>query len=738
MYRALALAGLLLLAVILVGVAAPFVGLGTARASTAKIVISAPGYPIFSMTKQQVMPIQAPATTNFSALPSTWVYNKTGYNVTLTLNNQITYYDNSTVYKGGIGKLNSNLAGVPVLVVLYLNGSLAGTKYMKVNGSNEIKIAGIKSGTKVRVLLNETGFAGQSIVVGDTGNVTVSSDTDVTVYVGLAKYYTRIPCGSKNYNITVVLAWTWWQAGYSPSFDAIINDVEYNASGHSVGGSWAWPMTLAGPLGLNVSGLYTHQGWIWDESLPLSTSSDWPEGNYSISQLLVWETAGLANGSIYTSSTVVTFSTSPSATFKYGVLKYGYNAYIGVLDMNGTGPANLVGAWMVLGTESSASGTITTGNFYAFGPPSWGLTNFKGAIFVPKNWTTGWVVFPLTVNLSLNQVYAGAAELLWACNLTRIPVGQVPLFNGTYYNVSWGYPAYSAVVGFNSSYINMSFNYWTASEFGSDFINVLEWMGSDLFNNVSKTGELYLNVTEGYLPIFPVWWKPSAVWKVTLPSVLKLPNGVVLGKALSTPPTIYINWSVGAPKFKASFTPPAMAFAPNLTVLAWRLSNSTSSTAYVYFKVLVVNPFTGTPVPNGTVELVVNNGNTNVYTGNITVSGGVASAVLSLSPSVNYTVKALYYNASTYVLPSSVSGVEAEGSVVPSSLPSATVQVSSTTTTTTTTTTSTTTWFIILIVVVVLVVVIAIAAAAKGVKHAIESEYRRYVRREEDRYVERA
>jgi len=128
-----------------------------------------------------------------------------------------------------------------------------------------------------------------------------------------------------------------------------------------------------------------------------------------------------------------------------------------------------------------------------------------------------------------------------------------------------------------------------------------------------------------------------------------------------------------------------MHTVPRYTTTPYRLSNSTSSTAYVVIKGKVTTLFGNFTVPNGTVEVIVNNGNTNVYTVNVSVvNGAFSSPALSLSPTTNYTYELIYYNGSTEVLSSTASGTNVVFSGTPSSFTTLTVASTSTTTTTTT------------------------------------------------------
>jgi cobalamin biosynthesis Mg chelatase CobN len=148
-------------------------------------------------------------------------------------------------------------------------------------------------------------------------------------------------------------------------------------------------------------------------------------------------------------------------------------------------------------------------------------------------------------------------------------------------------------------------------------------------------------------------------------------------------------------------------------------------------------------VPNGTVEVVVNNGATNVYTVNVSVkSGAFSSPALSLSPTTNYTYKVYYYNASTEVLSSNTSGTNVVFSGTPSGFTTLTVaSTSSSTSTTTTTSPSTPTsvsinpLYVALGLIFLVIIIVAIVAAVRGAKHAIEETIRRYVKEDRGDYV---
>ncbi len=139
----------------------------------------------------------------------------------------------------------------------------------------------------------------------------------------------------------------------------------------------------------------------------------------------------------------------------------------------------------------------------------------------------------------------------------------------------------------------------------------------------------------------------------------------------------------------------------------------------------------------------MNNGATNVYTINVSVSNGAfSSPALSLSPTTNYTYELIYYNGSKAVLSSSTSGTNVEFSGTPSGFTTLAVASTSTTTTTTTsssTPTSTTTsinWFYVLLALIVLLIIaVAIVAGSRGAKHAIESQVRKYVKEDKEGYI---
>jgi len=191
--------------------------------------------------------------------------------------------------------------------------------------------------------------------------------------------------------------------------------------------------------------------------------------------------------------------------------------------------------------------------------------------------------------------------------------------------------------------------------------------------------------------------------------------------------------------------PPALyAYGTQIYYQAYKLSNSTSSTAYVVIKGKVSTLYGNYTVPNGTVEVVVNNGATNVYTINVTVNNGVfSSPALSLSPTTNYTYELVYYNGSKEVLSSSSSGTNVEFSGTPSGFTTLTVASTSTSTTTTTTTTSTSTStttttinpFYIFLGLALVIIILAIVAVGRGTKHAIEEAVRKYVKESKGDYV---
>jgi flagellar hook assembly protein FlgD len=185
--------------------------------------------------------------------------------------------------------------------------------------------------------------------------------------------------------------------------------------------------------------------------------------------------------------------------------------------------------------------------------------------------------------------------------------------------------------------------------------------------------------------------------------------------------------------------PALYAYGTQIYYQAYKLSNSTSSTAYVEIKGKVTTLYGNFTVPNGTVEVVVNNGATNVYTINVSVKNGVfSSPALSLSPTTNYTYKLVYYNGSKEVLSSNASGTNVEFSGTPSSFATLTVASTSSTTTSTSTSTTTTTinpFYIFLGLVALVIIIVAIVAVGRSTKHAIEETVRKYVKEDRGGYV---
>jgi hypothetical protein len=226
-------------------------------------------------------------------------------------------------------------------------------------------------------------------------------------------------------------------------------------------------------------------------------------------------------------------------------------------------------------------------------------------------------------------------------------------------------------------------------------------------------------------------WPASNVWPFGYGKKITI-GGKVYALALNSTFTGYISMC-------QKIAPTLYAYGTQIYYQAYRLSNSTSSTAYVVIKGRVTTLYGNFTVPNGTVEVVVNNGATNVYTVNVSVKdGSFASPALALSPTTNYTYELIYYNATPTVLSSSTSGTNVEFSGTPSSFTTLTVASTSSTTTTTTTTTTTSptsgtstsiNWFYVLLGLIALVIIIvAIASASHATKHAIEESIRKYVK----------
>jgi len=382
------------------------------------------------------------------------------------------------------------------------------------------------------------------------------------------------------------------------------------------------------------------------------------------------------------------------------------------------------------------------------------VANDTDYMFIPVNTTTGWAIFLPWINMSAGYGYLFSAILIATFNeslpvfafynlpgkgylhLTPLAFATPTLgltsisFNKTL-AVKMSGPVYSLNLAVKMSNSNTSLAEW----YNGTNVKFLEVIGpgslsslTPAWANVSATGTFYTNVTNGFVPM----WPANSLWSFTYGKKFAI-NGKVYALALNNTFSGYISMC-------QKVAPTLYAYGTQILYHAYRLSNSTSSTAYVVIKGNVTTLYGNYTVPNGTVEVIVNNGATNVYTVNVSVVNGTfSSPALSLSPTTNYTYKLIYYNGSTEVLSSNTSGTNVVFSGTPSGFTTLTVASTSTTTTTTSTSTTTTTtinWFYVLLgAVVLLIIVIAIVASAHGAKHAIESQVRKHVKEDSGGYV---
>jgi len=606
-------------------------------------------------------------------------------------------------YYGNASAGSLSLAGAKLLVeVEYTNGTVYSTQLVTVNQSGYITFA-VPYNQPVNIFFNVSGYYGTTFPVGAIYDATFTSNKVSNVSVAVSVY--PIPfylCNGSEVIIKLAEAWT------------------YNQSG--------------GPA--IASGLY-------------KTSS-----GYTVMLPFYYSTA--TNGNVVTPATgdnaLAGFDVAPNYETTYWYWALGKNVSVTKYASNGLplnhNPAGV--AWSFLNGSQYLVGVIVhfagRQGLTPTGIPTYYLLYNKGDVandtdymFIPVNSTTGWAVFLPWINMSAGYGYFFGAILVTTLN------ESLPVF--AFYNLGGTGYLHASPLAFGSlGLTSIAFNKTlTVKMAGTSY--ALWWNGTNekflevigpgslssltpAWANVSATGTFYSNVTNGFVPM----WPASNAWPFSYGKKITI-NGKVYALALNSTYSGYITMC-------QKVAPALYAYGTQIYYQAYRLSNSTSSTAYVVIKGKVTTLYGNFTVPNGTVEVVVNNGATNVYTINVTVKNGVfSSPALSLSPTTNYTYELVYYNGSKEVLSSSSSGTSVEFSGTPSGFSTLTVASTSTSTTTTTTSPSSSTtttinpFYIFLGLIFLVIIVAVIVAVGRSTKHAIEEAVRKYVKESKEGYV---
>ena len=605
-------------------------------------------------------------------------------------------------YYGNASAGSLSLAGAKLLVeVEYTNGTVYSTQLVTVNQSGYISFT-VPYDQAVNIFFNVTGYYGATFPVGAIYDATfttnIISNQSVAISVYPVPFYL---CNGSKIVIKVAEAWT------------------YNQS--------------AGPA--IASGLY-------------KTSS-----GYTVMLPFYYSTA--TNGNAITPATgdnaLAGFDVAPNyeTTYWYwalgknvSVTKYGSNGFPLNKNPAGVAWAFLNGSQYLVGVVVHFAGrqglTPTGGGTFYLLYNKGDVANDTDYMFIPVNSTTGWAVFLPWINMSAGYGYFFGAVLITTLN------ESLPVF--AFYNVTGkGYlhatPLAFGSLGLTSIAFNKTLTVKMAGTSFAEWYNgtslkFLEVIGpgslsslTPAWTNVSATGTFYTNVTNGFVPM----WPASNAWPFSYGKKITL-SGKVYALALNSTYSGYITMC-------QKVAPALYAYGTQIYYTPYKLSNSTSSTAYVEIKGKVTTLYGNFTVPNGTVEVVVNNGATNVYTINVTVKNGVfSSPALSLSPTTNYTYKLIYYNGSKEVLSTNSSGTNVEFSGTPSGFATLTVASTSSTTTTTTSTSTTTTttinpFYVLLGLIALVIIIVAVVAVGRGTRHAIEEAVRKYVKEDRGGYV---
>ena len=561
-----------------------------------------------------------------------------------------------------------SLAGAKLLVeVEYTNGTIYSTQLVTVNQSGYITFT-VPYGTPVNIFLNVSGYYGTTFPVGAIYDATFTSNTVSNISVAVSVYpvpfYT---CNGSKVVIKLAEAWT------------------YNQS--------------AGPA--IASGLYMvpTAGAHYTVMLPFYYSAS---------------TDGLTIAPATGDNALASFIVAPNYATTYWYWALGKNVSVTKNASNGfplnKNPAGV--AWSFLNGSQYLVGIVvhfvmredlapTGGGTYYLLYDKADVANDTAYMFIPVNTTTGWAVFLPWINMSAGYGYLFSAVLITTLNeslpvftfynltgkgylhLTPLAFATPTLgLTSIPYNKTLTVKITGPVYSFNTA-VKMTNNETSpAGWYNGTNVTFLEVTGpgspsslTPAWTNVSATGIFYANVTNGFVPMWPAYnlWPFGYGKKIII-------NGKVYALTLNSTFIGYIRMCQEVP-------PALYAYGTQIYYHAYELSNSTSSTAYVVIKGKVTTLLGNYTVPNGTVEIIVNNGNTNVYTVNASVKDGAfSSPALELSPTTDYTYELIYYNGSKAVLPSDISGTNVVFSGTPSSF--ATLTVTSTTTTTTTTTTT--------------------------------------------------
>jgi len=609
-----------------------------------------------------------------------------------------TYAPNGDSYNTSQGSLS--LAGAKLFVqVEYTNGTVISSQMVTVNKSGYITVA-VPSGTAVDILINVAGLGGVDIPVSAIYDATFTANTVSNVSVSMNVIPIKLVL-SNGTPITVLMAtaWTYNQTGAVVTDSAMVNNVTGVANEivpyyldklfYTSPISPLWPNYLYGFMELGPSYYTTFSYWALGKEVTVTaygtkgeTKSPTPAGG------------------------AIAFLNGTNYFLGFWVHSAGYVGY------NTSLPEP---TWHLLYTQADPANDTTY----------W--------LFVPVNASTGWALFVPWLNLSVSYGYRFAYLIATTVNQTPYTFVFHSLTGSGYIKAT---PMTFGTTGITSLPFNKSLTAVmtgsNAGAFNGTGKMVLELIGPPPFNyaNISSTGVFYTNMTNGWAPIIPTAnpWPFSYGKKIVI-------NGKVYALAINSTSTGYL-YPTG--KFTAS--PTLYAYGTQIFYTPYKLSNSTSSTAYVVIKGKVTTLYGNYTVPNGTVEIVVNNGATNVYTVNVSVkSGAFSSPALSLSPTTNYTYKVYYYNASTEVLSSNASGTNVVFSGTPSGFSTLTVASTSTTTTTTSTSTPTSVsinpFYVALGLIFLVIIIVAVVAATRGAKHAIEGSTRRYVKEDRGDYV---
>lgn len=595
-----------------------------------------------------------------------------------------------------------SLAGAKLLVeVEYTNGTVYSTQLVTVNQSGYISFA-VPYDQAVNIFFNVSGYYGATFPVGAIYDATFTTNSVSNMSLAISVY--PIPfylCNGSVVVIKLAEAWTYNQS----AGPAIASELYKTSSGYTVmlpfyystatNGNAITPATGDNALaGFDVAPNYETTYWYWALGKNVSVTK-YASNGFPLNKNPAGVAWSFLNGSQYLVGVVVHFAGRQGLTPTGG------------------------GTFYLLYNKGD-------------------VANDTDYMFIPVNSTTGWAVFLPWINMSAGYGYFFGAVLITTLN------ESLPVF--AFYNMSGkGYlhatPLAFGSLGLSSISFNKTLTVKMAGTSYAEWYNgsglkFLEVIGpgslsslTPAWANVSATGTFYTNVTNGFVPMWPAnnAWPFGFGKKITV-------NGKVYALALNSTFSGYISVC-------QKVSPALYAYGTQIYYHAYKLSNSTSSTAYVEIKGKVTTLYGNYTVPNGTVEVVVNNGNTNVYTINVSVkSGAFSSPALSLSPTTNYTYKLIYYNGSKSELSTNTSGTNVVFSGTPSGFTTLTVASTSTTTTTTSTSTTTTTtsinWlYVVLGLIVLLIIVLAIVAGTRGAKHAIEGQVRKYVKEDSGGYI---